>query len=526
VDARREVESREGGREGGRKLVSVMMGDVEAGSLEALESSPGDWKVAADGEVWRLDGEALRGPSQAMDRPMLVENMVGVHAVEEGTALKFVAYEEDETRSLCSFLGYNPSLRRREVVLRPGNGVQDSQKRDLVQNWCDYAMERLGRGSELQETKPFLVFINPKSGPGRSCSIWNKIGSKVICEDGGHKSEVIITNAQNHALQEVCEHADLVGTYKGIVIVSGDGLMFEVIQGIMKRPDWARCVRELPVGILPGGSGNGLATTLNNQAGLPNDAVSCAFIVAKMRKEPLDICAVDLGTGPETKRFYSFLSMEWASSGDIDIGSEHLRFLGEARFTIQAIYRLLFVHYYYGRLSFLPVSSFKPLPRTAKGVENKHEIPMYWDTHDGAEESPQLDLLPSSESPIPENWEVHEGEFWEVWNVLIKYMSWQGKMAPESNLGEGFIQMIHMKRKEATFLRRLRYLLAIENGAHVEHDHIHMTPSRAYRLEPIPEMGGSRNGHLAVDGEEFGNVQVQMENMRGFMRVFGLPPNE
>lgn len=46
---------------------------------------------------------------------------------------------------------------------------------------------------------------------------------------------------------------DLTGV-DGIVCVSGDGLLYEVINGLLHRPDW-RIARKLKLGIIPGGSG-------------------------------------------------------------------------------------------------------------------------------------------------------------------------------------------------------------------------------------------------------------------------------
>jgi hypothetical protein len=37
----------------------------------------------------------------------------------------------------------------------------------------------------------------------------------------------------------------------GIVTVSGDGLFYEVLNGIMSRPDWENVIK-IPLGIIPG----------------------------------------------------------------------------------------------------------------------------------------------------------------------------------------------------------------------------------------------------------------------------------
>ncbi|XP_067878129.1 sphingosine kinase 2-like isoform X2 [Heterodontus francisci] len=75
---------------------------------------------------------------------------------------------------------------------------------------------------------------------------------------------LICTEYQNHARKLV--HDIRLDEWDGIVIVSGDGLLYEVINGLMERPDWEKAI-QMPVGILPAGSGNALAAAVNHYAG-------------------------------------------------------------------------------------------------------------------------------------------------------------------------------------------------------------------------------------------------------------------
>ena len=47
----------------------------------------------------------------------------------------------------------------------------------------------------------------------------------------------------------------------GIVVASGDGLVYEVINGLMSRRDWQEALK-LPIGHLPCGSGNAFVTNI------------------------------------------------------------------------------------------------------------------------------------------------------------------------------------------------------------------------------------------------------------------------
>ncbi len=60
--------------------------------------------------------------------------------------------------------------------------------------------------------------------------------------------------------------------WDGIVIVSGDGLIFEVLNGLMLRDDRDEALK-LPLGIIPGGSGNALASAICYTCGYMNTVV-------------------------------------------------------------------------------------------------------------------------------------------------------------------------------------------------------------------------------------------------------------
>lgn len=39
--------------------------------------------------------------------------------------------------------------------------------------------------------------------------------------------------------------------YRGILVISGDGLVYEIINGLMERPDWQTAIKT-PLGHIPG----------------------------------------------------------------------------------------------------------------------------------------------------------------------------------------------------------------------------------------------------------------------------------
>lgn len=186
---------------------------------------------------------------------------------------------------------------------------------------------------------------------------------------------LIQTERQNHA-KELIKEIPL-QEWDGIVIVSGDGLLHEVINGLMERPDWEQAIKT-PVGILPCGSGNALAGSINHHAGYDMCLrepllLNCCFLVCRGGVRPMDLVSVTTSPAPSVngrpssgpRRLFSFLSVAWGFVSDVDIESERYRGLGSARFTLGTLVRLASLRSYKGRLSYLPPCVVPPSPDAA-----------------------------------------------------------------------------------------------------------------------------------------------------------------
>lgn len=132
--------------------------------------------------------------------------------------------------------------------------------------------------------------------------------------------------------------------YRGIIVVSGDGLIHEVINGLMSRTDWEHAIK-LPLGHIPAGSANGMASSvafcndeLFQNISLEYFSSTMAFNLNKYLPKPLDLIAIQLENGT---LLHSFLNVEWAIVADVDYESERYRYLGGLRFLVGALIRIL-----------------------------------------------------------------------------------------------------------------------------------------------------------------------------------------
>ncbi|GAA4445764.1 YegS/Rv2252/BmrU family lipid kinase [Ravibacter arvi] len=101
---------------------------------------------------------------------------------------------------------------------------------------------------------PYLFIVNPKSGDsaGKNLShLTDFLENRMRAL--GHVAQVVITEAKNHAT-EITRTAVNSSNWRAIVAVGGDGTINEVASALLHTP--------VPLGIIPSGSGNGLARHL------------------------------------------------------------------------------------------------------------------------------------------------------------------------------------------------------------------------------------------------------------------------
>ncbi|KAL5473325.1 hypothetical protein EMCRGX_G027795 [Ephydatia muelleri] len=126
--------------------------------------------------------------------------------------------------------------------------------------------------SDLEQTAEvtplqLLIFINPFGGPGKAQQLFEEQVLPMF-NMAEVQSTIVVTKRQNHA-RDVVKSYDF-STIDGIVVSSGDGLIFEVVNGIMERADWETAIRK-PIGILPTGSGNGISASLLHESEVSNN---------------------------------------------------------------------------------------------------------------------------------------------------------------------------------------------------------------------------------------------------------------
>jgi YegS/Rv2252/BmrU family lipid kinase len=129
----------------------------------------------------------------------------------------------------------------------------------------------------IQHKKTVLFIVNPKSGTRSKKNIRQLIQENV--PEAYFDYQVAFTKARAHATELAAQAAAAGVEY--IMAVGGDGTMNEVARSLLHT--------ESTLGIIPVGSGNGLARDLN----IPLDPVNALRLLIEGRKSRIDSCTMN-----------------------------------------------------------------------------------------------------------------------------------------------------------------------------------------------------------------------------------------
>ncbi|XP_028795382.1 sphingosine kinase 1 isoform X2 [Neltuma alba] len=302
------------------------------------------------------------------------------------------------------------------------------------------------------------------------------------------------TKYQLHAL-EVVRTLDI-SNYDGIVCVSGDGILVEVVNGLLEREDWDTAIK-IPLGVIPAGTGNGMAKSLLDSVGDPCTAANAVLSIIRGHKRSLDVTTIKQG---ET-RFFSVLMLAWGLVADIDIESEKYRWMGSARFGFYALNRILHLRQYSGCISFVPAPGFEacgePTSYNGKstGKDNNHDLKEaeYIKLQSSCYRGPDINLENL-------NWRAIDGPFVSVWLHNVPWGSQDALAAPDAKLSDGCLDLILVKR--CPKLALLSLMSELGSGNHVKSPYVMYLKVKALILEPGPRIArADKEGIIDADGE-------------------------
>ncbi|KAL9456159.1 hypothetical protein AB3S75_005392 [Citrus x aurantiifolia] len=424
-----------------------------------------------------LTGDGRLRWTDGPQRSLTLEKQV-LGFVVEGNKIRIRAVVDGRDEICCG--GSAGSVVRKDFVFEP---LSEDSKR----LWCEKLRDFI---DSFGRPKRLYIFVNPFGG--------KKIASKIflddvkpLLEDANIQFTVQETTQQLHA-KEIVKGLDL-SKYDGIVCVSGDGILVEVVNGLLEREDWNDAIK-VPLGVVPAGTGNGMIKSLLDLVGEPCKASNAILAVIRGHKRLLDVATILQGK----TRFHSVLMLAWGLVADIDIESEKYRWMGSARIDFYALQRILYLRQYNGRVSFVP----------APGFENHGEPSTY-------SEQNICNPIPSQQQPIkilqhgyqgPDvdlknlEWRIINGPFVAVWLHNVPWGSENTMAAPDAKFSDGYLDLIIIK--DCPKLALLSLLSNLNKGGHVKSPYVAYLKVKAFILEPgALTQEPNREGIIDCDGE-------------------------
>ncbi|XP_020599286.1 sphingosine kinase 2-like [Phalaenopsis equestris] len=272
-----------------------------------INGLPAEARLSVGGDLrWRVDGGTGQG-----EQSLTVESSV-LGFTAKGKEIIVRVFMGQLNGPFCWFGNLVKRVMKNFVLEMPSEVVANIWSERLRKY-----IDSLGRPKRL------FIIMNPYSGKKYARSIFRtKIRPLLLA------ANIIYTlHETEHKLhaQELAYKLDL-SKYDGIVCVSGDGVLLEVVNGLLQREDWVTAIK-LPLGIIPAGTGNGLAKSILGAAGEHYSIENATFVVIRGHKRALDVTTVLQG---KTK-FFSTLMLSWGLIADIDIESEKYRWMGSTR---------------------------------------------------------------------------------------------------------------------------------------------------------------------------------------------------
>ncbi|XP_020571975.1 sphingosine kinase 1-like isoform X2 [Phalaenopsis equestris] len=298
------------------------------------------------------------------------------------------------------------------------------------------------------------------------------------------------TEYQLHA-KEIAYKLDLL-KYDGIVCVSGDGVLVEVFNGLLKREDWDTAIK-VPLGIIPAGTGNGLAKSLSDAVGEMYSIQHATFAIIRGHKRSLDVTTIM----QNRTKFFSILMLTWGLIADVDIESEKYRWMGRNRLNFYCFIRTMKLRKYHGRVEFVPAPGHE-----FYGEEVKDRGSMNTSKAQGCNSAEVLHggYQGPTDCFDHSDWRFLEGPFISVSLFNVPWIGEDAKPAPEAKFSDGFLDLAILKDcAKATLISLLKKM---SDGTHVKSPYVIYLKVKAFRLVPGNRVENpTKGGIIDVDGE-------------------------
>jgi len=303
----------------------------------------------------------------------------------------------------------------------------------------------------------YLIIVNKNSGNGNG----NDILERHLLPKLGN---IYYKICHTKNLEECNNILENITQFTGILLVGGDGTVSNVVQYMFQNNI------NIPIGHIPCGSGNGLMTSIlysqNNNYSLYNALKS----VLKFQPNNIDTMKVELLD--EGKQMLSFLFVSLGMFSNLDLRTEWMRLLGEFRFTVGAIWELIWKETFTAKLRY----------KVLNNDENDENVV----------------------------YKTVEGEFLYFVASNLSHASPGAHIAPNAGLHDGKIKLAYMLQPCSRY-QMFQILLGLEDGSFQQY--LNYIETTDFEIDPL-------SGNLDIDGENITTQPIRVTSRPDSLSLF------
>jgi sphingosine kinase len=330
----------------------------------------------------------------------------------------------------------------------------------------------------IPDKKPFLVLINPYGGDGKAFKSYEKTVRPML-EDSGVNHVLISTEYRLHA-QLITHDMDL-KLYSGLLVVGGDGLMHECVNGLLSRKDWSQ-INKFPIGLIPAGTSNAVARSVGIA-----DPVYAVFSAIRGATQRFDGVIYEQGE----HRFYGHFACMFGLVADIDLGADAWRCIGRGRLACSTLWRLIHLQSYHAEISYIGENVSPPNIK----IKSLDRPPMRYKS-----------LFTGNDSRVKT---IEEAQYYSFLAVKFPYLDRDGFLSHRVQIRSGTIDLLMLPRKSDVTRWALFKSFLYSDGSTVFDD---PTMCQHQRVRACMLRFRMYEGALLdVDGEEVPSANIYFE---------------
>jgi sphingosine kinase len=190
-----------------------------------------------------------------------------------------------------------------------------------------------------------------------------------------------------------------------------------------------------------------------------------ALQVIKGEPMALDLCSVIY----DDHRYFSFLSQNYGMTAYADLGTEHMRWMGDTRAVVGLMQEIFSHHTYKVKAAIQVVQGNKKEIRDGyvSAFANETRVPV------NELEGEVIDTIPDLSQPVPSDWMVIDDDIAFFLASKVPLLSRGMLSHPCALPNDGTIDLL-LVRGSASMMKQLGVFTKVETGEHLESDIVNM----------------------------------------------------